>query len=153
MPPQINSSGIVNSPGNCIDLTTQHQASQQVGSELCVRTGPGTSLYLHCDVSEGVPKPDVKWLKDGQSLAQALDGYQYLVFTSGVLLIENLTLPIEASQLGKGSMEGNYTCVATNIAGMATASSYVVLFGSEFMFIFSHTCSVITLPFFNRYFI
>ena len=131
VPPRINSTDIVGNPGNCLDLTQQAHVQQQVGSALCLRAGPSTSLSLYCNTLEGIPEPSLHWMKDGQNLSQALNGYQYYSFPNGLLLINNLTLPIEASQRGKKSLEGTYTCVATNVIGVDTGSSYVALFGSK----------------------
>ena len=122
VPPRINSSDTVTSPGNCLDLTHEYTASQQVGLELCVRAG--ATLTLRCEVVEGRPDPEVKWLKDGEELAAALDGG----YSEGQFNL-TLTLPSEASHVGKRQMEGNYTCIAINVAGMVSASSYVTLFG------------------------
>ena len=70
-------------------------------------------------------------MKDGQNLSEALNGYQYYSFSNGLLVINNLTLPIEASQRDQKSLEGTYTCVATNVIGVGTGYSYVALFGSK----------------------
>ena len=53
------------------------------------------------------------------------------------LLIENISLPLEALLAGGvaggvADLSGLYTCSAENIAGVATASSYVFPFGSKF---------------------
>ena len=48
------------------------------------------------------------------------------------LLIENISLPLEALAGGVADLSGLYTCSAENIAGVVTASSYVFPFGSKF---------------------
>lgn len=122
VPPQINTSKLVNSPGNCLDLTHDLENAQQVGLKLCVKAGPSAQLTLRCDITEGIPTPVVKWLKDGNE-----------VLTSGgynpISLNLTLSLPTNASNAEKEEIEGNYTCVAINVAGVASASSHVTLFG------------------------
>lgn len=120
MPPQINSSKLVNSPGNCLDLTQDLKNTQQVGLRLCVRAGPSAQLTLRWDILDGIPSPDVKWFKDGILLAGPYNQTSHSL---------TLTLPSDASNVAKTEIEGNYSCVATNIAGTASVSSYVTLFG------------------------
>ena len=118
MPPKINQSDISNSPGNCLDLTQNLENYQRIGIDLCVRAGPDAELTLECEILEGEPTPDVKWLKDGKELVYANAS-------------NNLTLllPANASTAAKLAIEGNYTCVAINKAGIVSASSYILLFG------------------------
>lgn len=127
VPPVINSSDIANSPGNCLDLTRDLENSQRVGVEMCLRAGRGAVLILHCQVLEGIPKPTVTWLKDGRKLAEVL-GRNYNAY---IETPQNLTLILGTEAYGdrKRAIEGNYTCLASNIAGNTSVSSYVTLFG------------------------
>ena len=127
MPPEINSSILFNGPGNCLDLTETLQNVQQVGKDLCVRAGISAILTLKCEMLQGVPTPDVMWLKDGKNLNDtlALGVYENTISNLTILL------PADASSASKRAIEGNYSCVAINSAGIASASSYVALFGGK----------------------
>lgn len=127
VPPQINSSDFVNNPGNCLDLTQNLENTQQVGTELCVRAGPSAKLTLNCKILDGLPVPNMWWLKDGKKLYLALLAGSYNETSQNQTL--SLLLPNEASTTAKQHIEGNYTCTAINTAGMVSASSYVTLFG------------------------
>lgn len=74
-----------------------------------VRTLPGTQLSFTCP-ARGIPSPAISWRKGNEVLLQ-----------TGLLL----TLGAVDS-----SNQGQYTCVATNIAGSAEASSDVTLEGA-----------------------
>jgi hypothetical protein len=126
VPPQIKTSDLVSSPGNCLDLTQEQQnATQQIGVDLCVKAAQGTTLTLGCGVLQGVPPPDTHWLRDGEHLASTLPSEVYENTTERLIL----TLPLDASHSSKQAIEGNYSCVATNEAGIAVASTFVTLFG------------------------
>lgn len=124
VPPVVNRSDVVNNPGNCLDLTHDLFNVQRVGAEMCVRAGIPAVLILQCKILDGLPRPTVRWLKDGRSIAGVLT--RFYIETS-----ENLTLLLgtEAYGRNKKEIEGNYTCVASNIAGTIAVSSYVTLFG------------------------
>ena len=44
-----------------------------------------------------------------------------------------MTLPSDASISSKQEIEGNYSCVAINEAGITTASTYVTMFGGKYL--------------------
>ena len=123
VPPLINSSDVVNSPGNCLDLTEYLYNFQRIGVDLCLRAGDRAKLTLFCDVVEGIPAPTVKWVKDGRELKTVSGSRQV---TSKYLTLE---LPSEAYGIAKEQVEGNYTCLVYNTAGTTTLSSYITLFG------------------------
>lgn len=125
VPPQINSSALVAGPGNCLDLTDRMESVQQIGKDLCVRAGPYAIIILKCEVLQGVPLPDIKWMRDGENLTDVL-AQEYYETTSINL---TLFLPNDASSTSKQDIEGNYSCVATNLAGIASSSSYITIFG------------------------
>lgn len=112
----------MNSPGNCWDLTQDLENTQQVGLRLCVIAGPSAQLTLKCDILDGIPTPDIRWLKDGTLIAGPYNQTSFSL---------TLTLPSDASNVAKGEIEGNYSCVAINAAGIASVSSYVTLFGGN----------------------
>ena len=92
-------------------------------------------MTITCDVVEGSPKPTIKWFKDGKEL-NTVSGSRTVTTSifggSGgqrISRILTLELPSEAYGTAKEQVEGNYTCVAHNIAGATTASSYIALFG------------------------
>ena len=105
---------------------------------MCVRAGPSATLTLVCGVVQGVPAPDIQWLKDGEALPKTLSPRFNSENTSSSL---TLILPLDASPSSKGEIEGNYSCVATNEAGITTASTYVILFGG----IFSQTHNILLI--------
>ena len=93
VPPQINSSALVAGPGNCLDLTDRMESVQQIGKDLCVRAGPYAIIILKCEVLQGVPLPDIKWMRDGENLTDVL-AQEYYETTSINL---TLFLPNDAS--------------------------------------------------------
>lgn len=82
--------------------------------------GPSAELTLKCDILDGIPTPDIKWLKDGTLIAGPYNQTSFSL---------TLSLPSDASNAAKREIEGNYSCVAVNAAGIASVSSYVTLFG------------------------
>ena len=137
VPPKINQSDVANSPGNCLDLTQSLENSHRIGIDICVRAGAGAELTLECAILQGVPTPDIKWLKDGKELVSATS----YTNTSKHL---TLSLPTNASRAAKLSIEGNYSCVAINKAGIVSASSYVLLFGGNILVLM---CNCFITPF------
>lgn len=73
-----------------------------------ITTLDGNRVSLLCDVS-GVPDPQIKWEKDGTEVQRG--GKSYSIETS------------------VGSDRGNYTCIASNIAGKAKATSRLNVLG------------------------
>ena len=73
-----------------------------------IQTLPGTQVSLSCPAT-GIPSPTLSWRKGNETLAQS-----GMLLTLGAVESEN---------------EGQYTCVATSIAGSAEASSDVTLEG------------------------
>ena len=135
VPPVINSSDVVNNPGNCLDLTESLYNSHRAGVDLCLKAGERARVTITCDVVDGTPNPTIKWFKDGRELntvsgsrtvTSAIFGGSRGQWISRILTLE---LPTEAYGTAKEQVEGNYTCVAHNIAGATTASSYIALFG------------------------
>ena len=100
---------------------------QQVGIDLCVKAGPHAGVTLTCEVLQGVPIPEVTWLRNGKDLSVTLTAGSYKYITNTLTLM----LPVNASSTAKKSIEGNYSCVAINPAGVASASSYITLFGGK----------------------
>ena len=80
-----------------------------------IQTLPGTQVSLNCRAT-GVPLPKITWKWEGESLLQT-----------------GISLKLDAVEL-KNS--GQYTCVATNIAGSAEASSNITIEGT--------TCSAVS---------
>ncbi|XP_012717253.3 vascular endothelial growth factor receptor kdr-like isoform X1 [Fundulus heteroclitus] len=74
-------------------------------------------LVLPCFAS-GVPRPLVRWYKDGVELQES----------PGVTLGENGTLTIERV---KKDDEGRYECVAQNVEGFVKTSAVITVFGDE----------------------
>ena len=123
------------SPGSCIDATTNDTIHQQVGLDLCVQAKNTTRIYLTCETTRGVPKPNITWHLNHQSINSSQDGFS--VFENGTLIIEGPLVPMEATVTGQGDHSGLYTCVAVNIAGITNASSYVLPFGGKSFLTFS----------------
>ena len=73
----------------------------------------GSRAVLVCD-ADGLPKPDITWMKDGTELATT-SGSQYTVQRTGSLQLSEVTV----------NDSGLYECIATNDAG--TARRQVVL--------------------------
>ncbi|CAH3165274.1 unnamed protein product, partial [Porites lobata] len=63
----------------------------------------GATISLTCAV-KGIPKPDVNWTKDGQSL---LLGERLVVISNGTLVIRDSSV----------NDSGNYTCTAKSRSG------------------------------------
>ena len=125
--PRINTSDLLNNPGNCLDLTRQEQNTHRIGEDMCVRAGQTARLTLKCEILQGVPTPGIHWLKNGANLSSKLA----LGLDSNTNNSLTLTLPSDASTSSKREIEGNYSCVATNDAGITAATTYVVLFGGK----------------------
>ena len=68
----------------------------------------GDSVNLTCKGIEGVPGPQISWLKDGDSLANE---------KSTILILTNVT----------DRDEGSYTCKAQNAGGSFTDSIYITV--------------------------
>ena len=73
-----------------------------------IATLDGNRVSLLCDVS-GVPDPQITWEKDGAEVQRG--GTSYTIETS-----------VESDS-------GNYTCIASNIAGKAKAMSQLNVLG------------------------
>ena len=84
-----------------------------VGSK--VNAFKGATISLTCAV-KGIPKPDVNWTKDGQSL---LLGERLVVSSNGTLVIRDSSV----------NDSGNYTCTAKSRSGQDDATSSVTVAG------------------------
>lgn len=74
-----------------------------------IQTLPGTQVSLNCRAT-GIPLPKITWRWEGERLLQT-----------------GISLKLDAVEL-KNS--GQYTCVATNIAGSAEANSNITIQGT-----------------------
>lgn len=75
----------------------------------------GATITITCEV-KGVPKPNVSWTRDGQSISP----------DERVVLGSNGTLIIRDSSLEDS---GNYTCTATSRAGQSSSTSPLAVSG------------------------
>ena len=73
-----------------------------------VTTLDGNGVSILCQVS-GVPKPQIRWLKDGEVVQGGGDSYN-----------------VEAAVQDDGS---NYSCIASNVAGKAQATTQINILG------------------------
>jgi netrin receptor unc-5 len=67
----------------------------------------GKSVEIRCLPPTGEPKPTISWLKNNEKMNLNLDETRILISNEGSLLINDVRLVDN----------GNYTCVAENIAG------------------------------------
>ena len=74
-----------------------------------IQTLPGTQVSLNCRAT-GLPLPKITWRRGGERLLQT-----------------GISLNLDAVELKNA---GQYTCVATNIAGSAKASSNIFIEGT-----------------------
>lgn len=74
----------------------------------------GYPLTLHCQAT-GFPLPILTWQKDGQP-----------VDTNHVTLLSNGSLHISSTAVQDA---GKFSCIATNVAGSATVTADVVIYG------------------------
>lgn len=74
----------------------------------------GDPVILHCQAT-GFPQPMVTWQKDGQP-----------VDTSHVALLSNDSLHISSTSVQDA---GKFSCIASNIAGSATVTADIVIYG------------------------
>ena len=68
----------------------------------------GSNVELPCTPPKGKPDPVVRWKKDGISVDVAASSKRIGIDSRGHLRIRGL----------RGSDEGNYSCVARNMAGV-----------------------------------
>ena len=68
----------------------------------------GDSVNLTCNVTEGIPRPQISWLKDGDPLSRE---------KNTTLILTNVT----------DRDEGWYTCKAQNAGGSFTDSIYITV--------------------------
>ena len=118
-------SSLVRRPGDCKDVTNERIAIEHVGMNLCYHTS--SSLYLHCVVDRGNPKPRITWRKDGSSLPKTVK----ILNNGKTLLFKNTIIDLEAKMHRLPIVGGNYTCIATNPSGTATASSVITPIGGK----------------------
>ena len=120
-------------PGDCKDVTDYAVVSEHVGINLCYHIS--SSLYLHCVVDRGNPKPNITWFKDGSTLPTSVK----LMYNGTALLFQNTTTDVNATVHGLPTVGGNYTCVTSNRFGTAAASSVIVPLGGKLLVNFTHT--------------
>ena len=84
-----------------------------VGTDVTSLTN--TPITIKCSVS-GLPKPRIKWMKDGQMIG-LVDGYK--ISADGSLSIES----------AKPEDSGRYTCEAENVKGQDKESSTIKVIG------------------------
>ena len=65
----------------------------------------GEEFKLQCRPPKGSPKPEIYWLKDGQRVVTSPDIYVSPVNGDVIAIVRSST------------DAGNFTCVATNVAG------------------------------------
>ena len=112
-------------PGNCLDLTKEPLTNDNIlpiGVDLCVWAGVVEArVTLACNIVEGTPVPTIQWFKDGVPILE-----------------ESETLDIRLSYIAYGTpkehIEGNYTCLAYNVAGSTTMETHLTLFGGTYMY-------------------
>ena len=89
-----------------MDVLKIESVSVTVGGVVTTLDGNGVSIL--CQAS-GVPKPQIRWLKDGEVVQGGGDSYH-----------------VEAAVPDDG---GNYSCIASNVAGEAKATTQVNILG------------------------
>jgi hypothetical protein len=81
----------------------------------------GKNVSLSCVLIQGNPKPIVHWLHKGHVIS---DGNHYIKDGPGKVLIINI----------QKQHEGDYTCVATNVAGNSTSVVSVNVQGKVYLY-------------------
>ena len=104
---------IISTENQALEMLKIENFSVPVGG--AITTLDGNSVTLVCEVS-GVPVPQITWVKDGAAVQKG--GKSYTI------------------QSVVRSDSGSYTCVATNIAGDAKATSQLIVRGKQ------HKCFV-----------
>lgn len=89
-----------------VDVLKIERVSVTVGGVVTTLDGNGVTIL--CQVS-GFPKPQIRWLKDGEVAQGGGDSYN-----------------VEAAVADNGS---NYSCIASNIAGKAKATTQINILG------------------------
>ncbi|XP_038063967.1 hemicentin-1-like isoform X2 [Patiria miniata] len=72
----------------------------------------GSTITIDCQ-SEGLPPPTIHWLRDGTQLRSS--GSNYVIDASGSLTLQRISV----------NDQGQYVCVASNIAGNSTKTIYL----------------------------
>ncbi|CAG2056978.1 unnamed protein product, partial [Timema podura] len=81
----------------------------------------GQSAVLPCRVLVGDPAPSVSWYKDGELLSKEEIQWPGVVVTEdGSLLVNYAT----------GELEGEYSCMAANVAGNASKNTRLIVIGA-----------------------
>ena len=73
-------------------------------------------MELRCLAPEGIPPPDVSWLRNGLPIEPKKEGSNLIVSNEGHLLVVQARL----------ADMGNYTCVAENVAGRRLSDTAVL---------------------------
>ena len=87
---------------------TEHPYSRSVELE--------RQVELRCLAPEGVPPPDVTWMRNGVVVEPKKEGSNLIVSSEGHLLVVQARL----------ADMGNYTCVAENVAGKRVSDTAVL---------------------------
>ncbi|XP_022085366.1 hemicentin-1-like isoform X2 [Acanthaster planci] len=72
----------------------------------------GSTIAINCE-AEGLPPPTIHWLRDGNQLRSS--GANYVIDSSGSLTLQRISV----------NDQGQYVCVASNIAGNSTKTIYL----------------------------
>lgn len=99
---------IISTENQALEMLKIENFSVPVGG--AITTLDGNSITLVCEVS-GVPVPQITWVKNGTEVQKG--GKSYTI------------------QSVVRSDSGSYTCVATNIAGEAKATSQLIVRGKQ----------------------
>ena len=79
-------------------------------------------IELRCLAPEGIPPPDVTWLRNGVGVEPKKEGSNLIVSSEGHLLVVQARL----------ADVGNYTCVSENVAGKRLSDTAVLtVFGKQ----------------------
>ena len=101
---------------------TNHNPSANISTDVGtnVTTAKGSSVSFNCTV-DGIPRPDVMWLKNGEVLEVDKDdrlSVQEKEKTSVLTILKS-----------QASDSGDYTCNATNVFGTTNKTSKLSVYG------------------------
>ena len=96
-------------------------------------------MELRCLAPEGIPPPDVTWLRNGQAVEPKKEGSNLIISSEGHLLVVQARL----------ADMGNYTCVSENVAGKRVSDTAILtVFGKciECLFCFARSLFCLFTP-------